>query len=122
MTKPCPESFIKVGAASVVLRHALFDIDVHFKALAEALEAAHADMKAHGIARMEIAPGEALAADASTAVLKVMCAHDSWRAMLERHGISTPTDDDILAVHKTQKIEAREGSSLKKITTLGNGR
>ncbi len=120
--KPCPQSFIEVGAASVVLRHALMDIVPHFAALEKALEAAHTDMKANGIARMEIANGEMLVAEASTGPLKVMCAHDSWRAMLERHNIDTPTDAQILECHKKQGIQARDGSSLKAATTLGNYR
>lgn len=120
--KPCPQSFIEVGAASVVLRHALMDLAPYYTALAKALEAAHDDMKKHGIARMEIAAGELLVAEASTAPLKVMCAHDSWRAMLERRGVDTPTDAQILDCHKKQGIQGRSGSSLEKATTQGNFR
>lgn len=120
--KTCPESFVAVGAASVVLRHALMDLKPHFDALTAALEAAHPDMKANGIARMEIANGEMLLAEASAGPLKIMCAHDSWRVVLDRHGIATPTDAEILAHHKKQGIAAAEGSSLKAATTLGNYR
>lgn len=44
MKKQCPESFVAVGAASVALRHALFDLAPHFEALDKALAAAHPDV------------------------------------------------------------------------------
>jgi hypothetical protein len=120
--KQCPESFISAGAASVVLRHAMMDLKPHFDALHAALDDAKPDMQKLGIARMEIAPGEILLAEAAMASLKVMAAHDVWRAMLDRHGIATPTDAEILAHHKKQGIAAADGSSLKAATTLGNYR
>lgn len=112
MKKQCPESFVAVGAASVALRHALFDLAPYFEALDKALDAAHADMKANGIARMEIAPGELLFHEAAAAPLKIMAAHDTWRAMLDRHGIAAPTDAAILACHRKQGVTALAGSIM----------
>lgn len=120
MTTPCPKSFLKVGTLSVVLRHALFDVDQHYKALAQALEATHKDLEANKIARMEIAAGELLVAEASTAVLKVMAAHDSWRAMCERHGIATPTDNEILETVKGMGLKSAAGSHLEKLASTRN--
>ena len=122
MKKQCPDSFIAVGAASVALRHALFDLAPYFKALDKALDAAHADMKSLGIARMEIAPGELLVHEAASASIKVMAAHDTWRAMLERHGVAAPTDAAILACHREQGVKGVAGSSLAEATTKGNWR
>lgn len=122
MKKQCPDSFIAVGAASVALRHALFDLAPYFASLDKALDDAHADMKAHGIARMEIAAGELLVHEAAAAPLKVMAGHDTWRAMLERHGFAAPTDAAILACHRKQGVTAAAGSSLAEATTKGNWR
>jgi hypothetical protein len=123
--KTVPPSFVAVGAASVLLRHALFDLQPLFEDLRDKLAAAHDDMKANGIARMEIAPGERLLHNAAGAALDVMAAHDSWRAMLERHGIALPTDAEIMAHHKAQHAAKGLGvlsATVDKLTTLGNFR
>ncbi len=122
MPKKCPESFIEVGAVSVALRHALFDLDGMFADLAAKLKAAEPDMQRLGIARMEISPAELLFSEASQCVLKLMAGHNVLKAMLDRHDIANPTDKQILACHKKQGVDAPEGSSLKAAVTLGNYR
>jgi LPS sulfotransferase NodH len=122
MTTPCPKSFIKAGAASIVLRHALFDVDQHYKRLAESLEAAHKDMQAGGIERMELAHGERLVSEASAGVLKVMEAHNSWSHMLKEHGFEKQRNDEILEVIKEMGLSASAGSHLEKVMIAANWR
>jgi len=120
--KKCPDSFVECGAASVALRHALFDLDALFADLSARLKACEPDMRKLGIARMEIAPAELLFSEASQSVLKLMAGHNELKAMLDRHGIANPTDKQILACHKKQGLKAVDGSSLKAAVTLGNYR
>lgn len=124
--KDCPELFKLVGAASVLLRHAAFDL----APLQAALDAAIADgipeLKGHGIARMEIAEAELHFHKAKEAALHIMIGHDKLRAMLDRHGIATPTDEDICKAHKAQAKEGRlsgvSAATSEKLVTRGNVR
>lgn len=123
--KKCPELFIAVGAASVLLRHAIDDLKPLFDDLKTKLASTHDELIANGIARMEISPGERLLHSAEGAIFDIMAAHDSWRSMLDRHGIQTPTDDDIKAVHKAQhekKALRVKPATAEKLVTFGNGR
>ncbi len=102
--KPCTKEILAVGAASVILRHQMFDLEPFFADLKANIKTLIPTLDGLGIARMEIAEGELLVHEAQAAVLKLMFAHDKWRAVCERHGIATPTNGEILEYHKSAKL------------------
>ncbi len=121
-TKACPEFALRIGAASILVRHMMKDgepvsvvspaIDALLALVADSYDA----MTACGIAEMEVAEGELLMVDAleeyvlrrpKKATLLQKAGHDKWRMVLERHGFATPTNDEILAVHKEQHEMAK---------------
>ena len=113
--KNCPELFIKAGASSVYLRHLIEDgaaTKEDFYATRKAFEATIALFRENGIARMEAAAGELdfldaekeyFTGDKRRAFLLCMRGHDSWRAALDRHGIDSPTDDQIKDDHRANE-------------------
>lgn len=122
LTKACPEFALRIGAASILVRHMMKDgVDVNEVSVAiDDLLALVADsydaMTACGIAEMETAEGELLMLEAqeeyilrskAKATLLQKFGHDKWRMVLERHGFATPTNDEILAVHKDQHEKAK---------------
>jgi hypothetical protein len=127
--RPCPDLFKETGAASVLIRHALFELAPLYDALDRALEKSTAEFKALGIARMEIAEAELNFRKAKDAALHIMVGHDLLRAMLARHGIETPTDDDICKVHKKQledskreKLPGVSADTSRMLIARGNSR
>lgn len=133
--RPCPDSIVAVGAASVYLRHALGDgiaSTADFDAVESAVEACLPDLQKLGIAHMEIAAGlldlmdakeEFAIRSAARARLLVMRGHNSWKMMLDRHDIANPTDDQIKVVHgKSAGAQARVSETMNKLVALGNWR
>ena len=138
--KDCSQSFVTVGAYSVLMRHELKAHDDHWKGAYEglkaALKAAEPDLRKLGFANMELAEGERLMLDASReaaagdferAYHTQRMGHDSWREMLIAHKVMTPSDDDILhclsAVHAEARVAGGSISkSLASLAVLGNWR
>jgi hypothetical protein len=143
-TKACPAFALRIGAASILVRHMMKDgepvsvVSPAIDALLALVADSYDEMTACGIAEMEVAEGELLMLDAQEeyilrsakkATLIQKMGHDSWRMVLERHGFSTPTNDDILAVHKDQLEKAKaaraasaDSTQLTALAALANRR
>lgn len=136
----CPNSFITVGAYSILMRHEIEARDDHWRGsyagMLAALKEAESDLRRLGFASMELAEGQRLMLDAAReceagdferAYHTQRMGHNSWRLMLMNHGIATPTDDEILAAIAAMKSATTDrgasvSKSMEKLAVLGNWR
>jgi hypothetical protein len=139
--KKKPESFVRCGAISILMRHAIEqnrkdEANTYYSQMLDALRVVHADMKKLGIARMVTASAEISLDDAIAQFnmgnvrrgwLLQMVAHDLLRKAMAENGFESVTDDEILEHHKAIHEEtvtkgAVVGATLKTFSVLGNQR